>query len=104
MKFPKNFPDILDGANILFASCTKCNSGVYDSDTRKIIPYQFYALARFDNNSDIHVFSVNEDFEVIADLLCSTIEYAMSEMEPEGIYKKDWKKIKLQTHKKSGNR
>ena len=93
MKLPNNFPDKLDEANILFASCTKCYSGIYDSDTRKILPIEFYALAQYDNNSGIHVFSLNERFEVIDDSLHPTVEDAMSEMEKEGIFEKDWKKV-----------
>ena len=93
MKLPNNFPKKLENATLLFVTRPKCPSSIFDVKKREIIKIEYYAIAQYENGSGINLFSIDNCFNVIGDSTFSTIERALSELEPDNISIKDWKKI-----------
>jgi len=94
MKLPNNFPKKLNDAKLLFATIPKCPSSIlYDIENKEILTIKYYAIAQYSKNSGVNLFSIDDCFNVIGDSYFPTIEEAMSELEPDNISPKEWKKI-----------
>ena len=60
---------------------------------KEIIRIEYYAIAQNEKDSRISLLCIDEFFNVINDSSFSTIERAISELEPDNISTKDWKRI-----------
>lgn len=93
MKLPNKFPNRLNDAKMLFATRPKCPSSIYDMENREFLNIEYYAIAQYSKNSGVNLFSIDDCFNVIGNSYFTTIEEAMSELEPDNISPKEWKRI-----------
>jgi hypothetical protein len=95
MRLPKDFPNKINETNVIYATRPKCSSSIHDIETKVTVSISYYALAQHDKNPKICLFSLNDHFKVLDKKFFSTVEKAMSSMEPDGLTPEDWKFIKL---------
>jgi hypothetical protein len=93
MKFPNIFPINLNNAKLIFATLPKCPSMIYDMNNGKMLTIEYYAIAQCENDSGVRLLSIDDCLNVIGDSYFLDIESAMSELEPDGISTKCWKRI-----------
>ena len=67
------FPDILDGAKVLFYS-EKDNYGeIQSSDKSYDNVYCYLAICKYSNDKQYYLFCCNENYEVVNDWLCDSV-------------------------------
>lgn len=71
------FPDILDGAKVLFYT-PKDNYGEMYYDSGEIAAFfKYLAICKYDKSDGYYLFKCNEDFEVESDSLWDSIDTCM---------------------------
>ena len=84
------FPDILDGAKVLFFS-PKGNYGtMFDAECKEIAYFSYLAIGKYDDSEGYYLFKCNDAFEVESDFLLDSIEMCISCAENLCNKKIDW--------------
>lgn len=91
MKLPKDFPLVINDAEVIFVARPKCSSMTMDVDTKIISSIEYYVLGQHLKNRIIGLFSLDKHINVVACEFHATVELAMSTLEPDGLTRKDWK-------------
>ena len=72
------FPDILDGAKVLFFTSKDDYGVMLDTDGNEVAHFKYLAICKYDNSEGYCLFKCNEEYEVESDSLWDTIEICMS--------------------------
>ncbi len=71
------FPNILDGAKVLFF-LPKDDYGIMcDAEGNVVAHFKYFAICKYDDNEGYYLFKCNEEYEVEADSLWDSIEMCM---------------------------
>jgi hypothetical protein len=94
MKLPENFPHKINEAKVNFATRPQCPSSISDIESKVITSISYYALGKHYNWSKFCLFSLDDHLKVVGHEFFSTVEQAMSSLEPDGLTPGDWKFVK----------
>ena len=72
------FPDILDGAKVLFFSIKDDYGVMFDTEGNEIAQIKYFAICRYDDSDEYYLFKCNDEYEVESDFLCDSIEMCMN--------------------------
>ena len=72
------FPDILDGAKVLFFTSKDGYGVMFDTDGNEVSQFKYFAICKYDNCDEYYLFKCNEEYEVESDFVCDSIETCMN--------------------------
>jgi hypothetical protein len=92
MAIPDNFPTHLDGARVLcVAPALEGDQSGHSYDSGERIPICYHAIAKYDHDPGIYLFSVSAEHEVIGDWLEDSVETFIQMLEADGIERSQWR-------------
>lgn len=71
------FPDILDGAKVLFFTLKDDYGIMYDTTGNAVEYFKYLAICKYDNGEGYYLFKCNEEYEVVSDSLWESINMCM---------------------------
>ena len=72
------FPDILDGAKVLFFTSKDDYGVMFDTEGNEVAQFKYFAICKYDNCDEYYLFKCNEKYEVESDFVCDSIEMCMN--------------------------
>ena len=71
------FPDVLDGAKVLFFTPKDDYGIMYDTTGNAVAYFKYLSICKYDNDEGYYLFECNEEYEVMADSLWDSIQMCM---------------------------
>lgn len=71
------FPDVLDGAKVLFFTPKDDYGIMYDTTGNAAAYFKYLSICKYDNGEGYYLFKCNEEYEVVSDSLWESIEMCM---------------------------
>lgn len=68
------FPKYLDGAEVIFYTNENEYGDIFYNDGRIYAKVKYYAICRYESDEKLYLFSCDAQFNVVADIDCSTLE------------------------------
>lgn len=71
------FPDVLDGAKVLFFTPKDDYGIMYDTAGNAVEYLKYLSICKYDNGEGYYLFKCNEKYEVVSDSLWESIDMCM---------------------------
>lgn len=68
------FPDVLDGAKVLFYTPKDDYGIMYDTTGNVVAHFKYLSICKYENGEGYYLFKCNEEYEVVSDSLWDSIE------------------------------
>ncbi|MBQ4282936.1 MAG: hypothetical protein IJB96_03300 [Lachnospira sp.] len=72
------FPDVLDGAKVLYFTPKDDYGVMYDTLGNVVAHFKYLSICKYDNSEGYYLFDCDENYEVVSDSVWESIEMCMS--------------------------